>query len=225
MKENENPLEQLYGIVDDLWGAAKEAPAPMRTEEEPPKPAFKTASSAPAPVKKAPDFPPFDRLWRVADESVDWTDALAHTAPTDGYTSPVLWAYFHEHAEKVLEGNVDAYVEVLKAANPLGDLTAYAKSFNVTAESPDRLTVRFEVAEPYVSAGEPEKKRYLAGMSLRCARDLMALLPVCEVTVKAMQGEKKLLDVSFARCGLQKVRFTYVDPVAFVETCGGTWAE
>ena len=57
-----------------------------------------------------------------------------------------------------------------------------------------------------------DARRYLCGMALRIARDLMAILPVTTVRVEA-PGH---LDVIFPRAQLQKVRFTFVDPVEFV---------
>lgn len=217
-KEPPRPLDQLYEIVDDLWGVSK-----AQTPEN--RPVFRPASSEAEQTKSEPVFPPFESLWHVADDTVDWTDALAHAAPVDSFTGPVLWSYFHEHAEKVLEGDVSAYVDVLKAANPLGDLTPYARGFNVVAESADRLSVSFEGLPCHLSAEDGEKKRYLAGMSLRCARDLMALLPVCETAVRATDGDRTLFEVVFERSELQKVRFSFVDPVQFALECGGKFCE
>lgn len=225
-KEPTNPLDQLYDIVDDLWGAARQAkPQPKPAQDAVEKPVFKSAASSPAPITPAPEFPPFESLWRVADESVDWTDALAHAAPVDGFTSPALWDYFHQNAEKVLNGDVNAYVDVLKAANPLGDLAPYAAGFNVVAESADRLNVSFEGLKQHLAGDDKEKQRYLAGMSLRCARDLMALLPVCETAVEARVDGETLLKVVFQRTELQKVRFSFVDPVVFVASCGGEFVQ
>ena len=52
----------------------------------------------------------------------------------------------------------------------------------------------------------------------------MALLPVCEAAITARQNDKVLLQVTFTRQELQKVRFSVVDPVAFAEQCGGVFA-
>lgn len=209
-----NPLDHLYDIVNDLWGSpedtAAEAPADQRQPEQP---AYQQT------------FPPFEQIWRVADEAVEWTEALARPHMNDGLTSPQMWAFFHEHAARVLDGDVAAYVEVLKAANPLGDLLPYARAFNVRAESADRLTVCFDGLPSYLNQPESERKRYLAGICLRAARDLMALLPVCETEVTAQQNGQPLLKVTFTRQELQKVRFSFLDPIAFVTACGGEFVE
>ncbi len=200
MTDNIRPLAD---IVEDLWGVS-------------PFPAQPAAADVPA---YRSTFPAFEHLWKTADDTVDWTDALAYDKPRDGLTSAHLWGFFHQHAEKVLQGDLGAYVEVLKAANPLGDLAAYAVSFDVDAESADRLKVRFEAHPAYLDKEEDEVQRYLCAVSLRVARDLMALLPVQQVRVEAMREGTLLMDVCFERNELQKVKFSFIDPVQFVTSC------
>ena len=198
--------------MNDLWGT----PAS-------PEPAAAVAQHTPKKVYQS-TFPPFEQLWKTADETVDWTDALASASPTDGLTSPRLWSFFHEHAGAVLKGDLNAYVEVLHAANPLGDLAPYAVSFDVEAESADRLRVTFEGSPAYLGAAEKEVRRYLAGVALRAARDLMALLPVRAVLAEGVSQGKTLLSVEFDRDELQKVRFSFIDPETFAVACGGVFS-
>lgn len=204
----DNNLRSLADIVDDLWGMTKPSPTP-----------------APAPAQPVyqSTFPPFEQLWKTADDTVDWTDALAHDQPTDGLTSAHLWQFFHQHAAQVLSGDIAAYVEVLNAANPLGDLSPYATSFDVEAESADRVRVGFGVHPAYMDKDEAEVRRYLCAVALRSARDVMALLPVRQVEVAAQQNGHALMQVLFDRGELQKVRFSFIDPVAFVTACGAAF--
>lgn len=194
----------LANIVNDLWGHAAPANA---------------AGSSTTQAVPAQSFPPFEQLWQVADETVDWTEALVREHPADGLTSETLWQFFHENAQAVLDGDVQAYMTVLKAANPLGDLKPYARAYTVRATDADELTCDFEVDHAYLSSNESEVRRYLCGVSLRVARDLMALLPVSRVTVHARQDENPLLDVTYPRETLQRVRFSFVDPVALTKEC------
>ena len=194
----------LANIVNDLWGHAAPANAAGST----------AAQAVPAQI-----FPPFEQLWQVADETVDWTEALVREHPADGLTSETLWQFFHENAQAVLDGDIQAYMTVLKAANPLGDLKPYARAYTVRATDADELTCDFEVDPAYLSSNESEARRYLCGVSLRVARDLMALLPVSRVTVHARQDENPLLDVTYPRETLQRVRFSFVDPVDLTKEC------
>ena len=188
----------LSSVAEDLWGVKPQEPAPAQP------------SAAPTQTYQ-PTFPPFEQLWKTADETVDWTEALINADPVDGLTNPQLWRFYHTQAKAVLDGDLHAYAEVLRAGKPLHDLTRYTAAMSIDVNSADKLTARFTPAEAYL---QQDARRYLCGMALRIARDLMAILPVTTVRVEA-PGH---LDVTFPRAQLQKVRFTFVDPVAFVES-------
>jgi len=184
-------------------------------------PAPATAPAQPArPVH--PALPPFDALWKTADEAIDWTEALASSTPTDGLTPQDKWDLYHEQAACVLHGDVSAYLKVLKAANPMADLMPFVTSLDVSARSSDDLQAVF-AARPDLLETEP--KHYLCGMALRIARDLFAVLPVTRVTVNGRHGDSELLTVEFSRQELNKVRFAFIDPVDFVTRCGGVFPE
>ena len=69
--------------------------------------------------------PEVNTLWMSVDETIDWTEALIYSAPRDGLTGQKKWQFYRRMAAKVLEGDRDAYVEVLTTLNPLADLTDY----------------------------------------------------------------------------------------------------
>lgn len=204
-------LKGMSAIVSDLYGE----PAPAANI------ATLKAADAPVPARQ-PALPPFVRLWKTADETIDWTDILASPTPTDGLTPPDTWALYHQHAAAVLRGDMGAYLAVLQSANPMDDLTPYVSALDVATVSPDVLRAGFTVRDDLM-AGNP--REYICGMAVRIARDLFAALPVLQVDVKAAQADRTLLTVSFEKAEMNKVRFTFIDPVAFVETCGGVFAE
>ncbi|MGN1021159.1 MAG: hypothetical protein ACI4O7_12400 [Aristaeellaceae bacterium] len=206
----DNLNRSLSGIVDDLWGAAV------------PHPAARDAAAPAAPKASAPSFPPFEQLWKAVDETVDWTGVLAHDTPNDGLTSPESWALYRRYAARVLAGEPEAYLAVLKAADPLRDLTPWAEKLDVVCRNADSLRVTVTLLPALL---QKEGRRYAAGMCLRAARDLFALLPVVRVEAEAVCDGKPLMQVPFERSELQKVRFAFVDPVAFVTRCGGTFAD
>lgn len=111
--------------------AAEAAKPAEPAAEKPAAPAAPEKEDAEAP--EVPELPSFDTFWRTADDTVDWTDALVKREPDDGLTDPELWHFYHEQAEKVLDGDLHAYVAVLKKANPLKDLMPYARGFHVKA--------------------------------------------------------------------------------------------
>ena len=206
-------MKRMKAIASDLWGGSGTA---AETEEGQKTEKHREASSRPA------SRPVLDihNLWKTADESIDWTDALAHNAPSDGLTGPKLWNFFHKHAEKVLQGDLAAYTEVLQKSNPLGELTDFAESINMRAPDPDRLESCF-VCKPELL--EKDKKQYLSALGLRIARDLLACLPVSEVKVIGEHEGKTVYDVTFNRDQLLHRNFAFVDPVALSEECGAQY--
>jgi hypothetical protein len=207
MDQNEF-MKRMKAIASDLWGGT--APA----EEE--KPAFEGKPSE-TEKESLPPKTDLQSLWKTADETIDWTDALAHASPTDGLTGARLWAFYHKHAEKILAGDLDAYTEVLQKANPLGELTDYAANITIQASSPDRIDSRFVCRGDLL---DENRKLYLAGMGLRIARDLLACLPVEEVGVTGEYDGKEIFTVTFTRQQLLHRNFVFTDPVALAKECG-----
>lgn len=206
-------LDGMADIVSDLWGTPA---VPQRPEEK------AAPAEDPAVHSVKPNLPPFSQLWKTADESIDWTEALASPVPTDGLTDPDMWALYHAQAEKVLSGDTAAYLTVLKAANPMADLMPFVTLLDVSTQSADRLSAAFAVREDLL---EKNAKEYLAGMALRIARDLFAVLPVTAVAVTGKKDDDVLLTVSFERNEMNRVRFAFIDPIEFVVNCGGEFPQ
>ncbi|MBQ8202104.1 MAG: hypothetical protein IJZ74_10110 [Clostridia bacterium] len=206
MRSRRSLLDGLSDVVGDLWG-----------EDTLP-------SAAPAePVYAAkPALPPFTKLWKIADEPIDWTEALASPTPTDGLTAPDKWALYHTQAAAVLRGDTEAYLSVLRAANPMADLMPYVAALDVSTANADTLRASFTVRSDLM---ENNAREYLSGMALRIARDLFAALPVTNVNVTGKQDGTPLLTVSFQKAELNKVRFAFIDPVDFVLQSGGEFIQ
>lgn len=202
-------LAGLSDVVGDLWGT-------------PAQPAAPTTKPAEAVHTVQPALPPFEALWKTADEVIEWTEALASPTPTDGLTPADKWAMYHQHAAAVLRGDTAAYLAVLKAANPMADLMPYVASLDVSTHSADVLRACFTARADLLKG---DSRQYLAGMALRIARDLFAVLPVTSVEVTGKSEEQTLLTVSFARTELNKVRFAFIDPEAFVIQSGGVFTQ
>ena len=209
MDQNEF-MKRMKAIASDLWGSVSSV-----TEEVP----EAAPAEAPKPAPKAESKPRTDilSLWKVADETIDWTDALAHETPTDGLTGLRMWSFYHKHAEKILAGDLNAYTEVLQKSNPLGELTEYAENITMQAHSAERLESSFTCRKELM---EQNRKLYLCAMGLRIARDLMACLPVEEVTVTGEYEGKTIFTVTYTRQQLLHRNFAFTDPLALAEECG-----
>ncbi len=207
MDQNEF-MKRMKAIASDLWGgiAPAEEEKPVRADQKDVAPAVSEKMKA-----------SIQNIWKTADETIDWTDALAHSTPTDGLTGPRMWAFYHKNAQKVLDGDLNAYTEVLQKANPLGELTEFAENITMRAPAPERLESTFICKKEQL---EKNRKLYLAAMGLRIARDLLACLPVEEVIVTGEDEGKTIFTATYARQLLMHRNFVFTDPVALAKECG-----
>ena len=227
--ENAAALEKLNrdmgsaaGVDPTLMQTDAIAATPAKAQKLPEVPAaldLFREKTCPA-VQPRPALPPFEALWKTADESIDWTEALVSPTSTDPLTPQEQWTLYHKQADAVLHGSTAAYLNVLKAANPMEDLMPFVTAMNVRAENSDRLSATFAVRPDLM---DDDAKRYVSGMAVRIARDLFAVLPVLRVSVCARQEGTELLQVEFTRQEMNKVRFAFIDPVPFVQHCGGNF--
>ena len=206
-------LKRMKAIASDLWRDPATGDVPAETEETPAKPEKQ--------VVKTPDIC-IDNLWMTADETIDWTDALAHDQPVDGLTSLVLWRFYHNRAEAVLRGDLTTYAEVLRKANPLGELTSFGRGLTIKAPDPNRLEATFTARDEYM---EGDRKKYLSAMGVRIARDLLACLPVGEVGVTAYYDGNKVMEVTYRRDQLRHRNFSFLDPEKLTDECGAWFDE
>ncbi len=203
-------LKRMKAIASDLWREPEDVTAePKTSADKPGKPVVRRQKIS------------IDNLWMTADETIDWTDALAHDWPTDGLTNIAMWKFYHKNAEAVLAGDLTAYAEVLKKANPLGELTEYAQGISMRAPDEDRLEAMFTVREEYM---EKHGRKYLCAMGVRIARDLLACLPVSEVRVTAGRGDGNAMDVTYRREQLMHRNFSFLDPEQLTEECGAVFS-
>lgn len=207
-------LSDMADIAQDLWASVPETvPAENR-------PLFGT--NRPRPTHRKPRrIPqirrfstqshlcgrkslPFTELWKVADEPIDWTEVVSSPIPTDGLVSAEKWALYRQYADKVLSGDTAAYLGVLKAVDPMGDLAPYTSSLSVATRDADVMLATFAVRDDLLDS---DGEHYLCGLSLRIARDLFATLPVTHVIVTATQKEQPIKRVDFPRSAMQNARF------------------
>ena len=92
-------------------------------------------------------------IYRVADQKVDW-----HGILTDSNADP----YFKDRVEKILDGDIDTYFEVISDVNPLDDLLQYGSNFECGTDDPRKLSIHFHVNSDVVlrNARGLEARRY-----------------------------------------------------------------
>lgn len=119
------------------------------------------------------------------------------------------WRKLCTLAERVLSGDIDAYLDVIYEMHPLDDLIEFGSDFEFGADSPDAIEVEFTVKTEKVvptyslsltKTGKLSRKDltktayyelvqdFVCSCSIRIARDIFALLPVKTVVVHAVEN-------------------------------------
>lgn len=213
MEAKKNVERDFEALSKDPYLKAAQAPQAAPTAPAAPEPA--------AEVKQEVPQMSFSDFWRQSDDAIDWTEVMTHTKPADGVKDTERWAFCHSMARRVLDGDIDAYGEVINRERPLDDVAEYAASLDVTVNDADAAAVCMQVRPDMLALNGLD---YPAALSLRAARDMMALLPLNRVQVIAMQDEKQLMDVTWRREKLNRVRMNYVDPLALAKENGAMFA-
>ena len=203
-------LKRMKAIASDLW---REPPEDVEAEPKAPE-------EKPARVVVRRPKTSIDNLWMTADETIDWTDALGHEWPADGLTNIALWKFYHKNTEAVLNGDLAAYAEVLRKANPLGELMEFAQGITMRAPDADRLEAAFNAKNEHMDGSG---KKYLSAMGVRIARDLLACLPVSEVKVTASHNGENVMEAVYRREQLLHQNFRFLDPIRLTEECGAVF--
>lgn len=110
---------------------------------------------------------------------------------------------------RVLEGDIDAYYEVIEAVEPFAELVEFGSQFELGTENPKLMVAEFNIKEEDVipdtmvtltEAGNVSEKKmtktayyemlqdYVCSVMIRIARDMFALLPVDKVIVHAVDN-------------------------------------
>ena len=113
-----------------------------------PKPTFQQAAAAqpkqplyqPKPVAAQVDMEAVRAIHKVADDTIDWSEIMASPTAPAGYDQQ-MWSYYYEAAPKVLDGDIDTYLQLIDEVNPLGDLLAYGSDFEFGTDDPRKLAV------------------------------------------------------------------------------------
>lgn len=108
---------------------------------------------------------------------------------------------------RVLEGDIDAYYEVIETMEPFDELVAFGSEFEIGTDDPKCIVAEFNIKEEEVipdtmvtltEAGNVSEKKmtktayyemlqdYVCSVMIRMARDLFALLPVERVIIHAV---------------------------------------
>jgi hypothetical protein len=132
---------------------------------------------------------------------------IAYKEDNDDYQE---WEALIQMANRILNGDIDAYYEVIEEFAPLDDLSEFGSSFEFLAEQPDIIEVELDVQTKNVipteiksltKTGKVSVKKmpisryydiqqdYICSCVLRIARDMFALLPLKTIYIHALDEQ------------------------------------
>lgn len=193
-----------------------------------------TSYTAPTTLPPTPEYTPvqevdhrsaamslIEGIYETADAAIDWRKILV-----EDYDADIPhWDYLRARAERVLNGDLETYFEIISDMNPVDDLLRFGSEFECGTEDPRMLSVHFKVNSSQVlrdikhlpkSEYNELLQDYVCGCAIRVARDLFALLPFRRVVVDAENHGKDILSVEFTREKMTDVDYETIDASEFV---------
>ena len=172
-------------------------------------------------VTKEAVYESINAIYSVSDEVIDWKNVLI--SDSDGTEKQ---DYFKDRAEKILNGDIDTYFEVISDLNPLDDLIQYGSEFECGTDDPRMIGVHFEVNSSSVLKDAKDLSKqdynellqdYVCGCAIRVARDMFALLPLRHIIINASDKDKLILSVDFKKRAFLNLDFENSDASDIVE--------
>ncbi|MGG1675923.1 DUF4236 domain-containing protein [Neobacillus sp. NRS-1170] len=158
--------------------------------------------------KYQPGF--FARLLKQEEKKMEFLRKEVLEARKRDEETYTAWEHMVETAKRIVDGDIDAYFEIIADFAPLDDLSEFGSGFEFFAEDASSMEVEFDVRSKSVvpaeiksltSTGKLSVKKmpvsqfydiqqdYVASCVIRIARDLFALLPVDSVLIHAMDQQ------------------------------------
>lgn len=206
-------MQEYNNLINTLRGIHKDCDDPidwndLKTSAEP----FAFGSIGPrqaAAIQELNAYKPgfFERL-SSGDKKKELEKAVEQAAAEDAedYEN---WRKLVGLADRVINGDLDAYLDVIEQMNPLGDLIDFGSDFEFGADNASAMEVEFKVKTDSVvpqytfsltKTGKLSRKEmtktayfdlvqdFVCSCSIRIARDIFALLPVKTVVVHAVEN-------------------------------------
>lgn len=208
-------VKKIGGAIKNKFGKKSKEEA-----QDGKSPIIKTAKDSKAPSSEAEktvaEYEAYvnaiQTIHRTCDDTIEWEKINTDSVPAGykkGSEDYENWEKLHELAGKVLDGDIDAYLEVVDQMKPFDDLLDYGSGFEVGTEDNDQMTVEFTVKSDEVvptnvysilASGKLSEKAmsktaynelvqdYVCSTVIRVARDLFALLPIERVIIHAVDS-------------------------------------
>ncbi len=160
-------------------------------------------------------------IYAISDKQIEWL-AIKNSSSNLGYEN---WDYFKERAAKVIDGDIDTYLEVISDVNPFDELIALGSEFECGTDNPMKMFVECKInADKVLEEYKTDKdiyEDYVSGITLKAARDIFALLPLWQVEVTALEEGQTILNAKFQRDTFETLNFDKLDASDTIRKLGG----
>lgn len=146
-------------------------------------------------------------IYRYCDATIEWTEILGGATADELLINPDVWQFCKKIAPDILSGNIDAYLKAIEELRPVDDLLLYSGNFEFGTDKPSYIEVEFSHnANDLLDGGVNNSsfENLIAAISIRVARDLMALLSVNKVVVHVVEDNITVMSGIYDRSTLNK---------------------
>ena len=151
-------------------------------------------------------------IYVQCDESIDWGEILAGTSAEELMMDRGFWLECKKYCAKIMRGDTDTYLEVVETFRPVDDILLYAGEFEFGTDSSRYIETEFRVEPDELlegGIGNPLFEDFVFAVSIRVARDLMALLPVKKVILHVVNKGTTFFSAimdkgEFAKCDFKR---------------------
>jgi len=148
------------------------------------------------------DYNQIRSIYVRCDETIEWDEIQAGVSFTELMMDKSLWSKCRRYAPQIVNGNVDTYLEVIEEFKPVDDLLLYCGDFEFGTDKGNYMEVEFDIIPDSVlhnKEGNPLFNEYVYAVSIRVARDIMALLPVATVVLHVEYENRTILSIMFKK--------------------------
>lgn len=236
LKASEAEVREYREYIESLKGVHKQCEPPISWEEvkrEPPP--FVKGEVGPmqqAAMNELMEYKPTlaeQMMPEMEKEKREKLRDAVEAAKEEDLEAYFAWQSTRDIARRILEGDLDAYLEAIESGNPFEELTDFGSDFEFFAEEGNAIVVEFNVKgkelipdrEPFVDANGEVSARplsktayydivhdYVASCSVRIAREIFSLLPADICLVNAEDTVLNTRTGHDEDCAILSVKFT-----------------
>lgn len=141
-------------------------------------------------------------IYAFCDPQILWNDILLGNTAEDLGMDYDTWRYCKSVSSQIVAGDIDTFLQVIEHLAPVDDLLLYGSDFGFGTDNSEYLETEFVIyPEELLENGKKDDLllEYAESVSLRVARDIMAMLPIERIIINVICDSRDLLSCIFER--------------------------